>query len=103
MIERLLVQIETLALQNDMPVILVADLETVGLAYACLRSERTHLLCRPGHTALAAALLATARQTPSRSLHAANRDNEGERKSVVWGKRRLVRVVLGGGRYVQTK
>src|SRR3546814_17063387 len=79
MIERLLVQIETLALQNDMPVILVADLETVDLAYACLRSERTQLLCRQGHTDLAAALLATARQTPSRSLHEANRDNEGLR------------------------
>lgn len=38
MVERLLVQIETLALQNDMPVILVADLDTIDLAYACLRS-----------------------------------------------------------------
>lgn len=79
MIERLLVQIETLALQNDMPVILVADLATVDLAYACLRSDRTQLLCKPGHTDLAAALLAAARQTPSGSLHEANRDNEGLR------------------------
>ncbi|AEG49596.1 regulatory protein MarR [Sphingobium chlorophenolicum L-1] len=79
MIERLLVQIETLALQNDMPVILVADLETVDLAYACLRSERTQLLCRPGHTDLAAALLAAARQTTSGAFHEANRDNEGLR------------------------
>nr|WP_313801281.1 winged helix DNA-binding protein [Sphingobium sp.] len=79
MIERLLVQIETLALQNDMPVILVADLETVDLAYACLRSDRTQLLCRPAHADLAAALLAAADGAQSHGVNEATRDSEGLR------------------------
>ncbi|WP_150291112.1 winged helix DNA-binding protein [Sphingobium estronivorans] len=79
MVERLLVQIETLAMQNDMPVIIVAGLDTIDLAYACIRSDRTQLLCMPAHADLAAALLAAANGAQSHSVHEANRDSEGIR------------------------
>ncbi|PJG48544.1 MarR family transcriptional regulator [Sphingobium sp. LB126] len=79
LLERLLVQVETLAMQNDMPVILVAGLHTIDLAYACIRSDRTQLLCAPDHADLAAALLAAADQTQFHHVLEANRDNEGLR------------------------
>lgn len=79
MVERLLVQIETLAMQNDMPVIIVAGLDSIDLAYACNRSERTQLLCTPTHADLAAALLAAANGAQSPMLHDASRDSEGLR------------------------
>ncbi|HWV12288.1 MAG TPA: winged helix DNA-binding protein [Sphingobium sp.] len=79
MLERLLVQVETLAVQNDMAVILVADLDTVDLAFACMRSERTQLLCTPDHTDLAAALLTAGGTTPQRTLHEVNQESEGVR------------------------
>lgn len=78
-LERLLVQVETLAVQNEMPVILVAGIETLDLAYACLRSERTQLLCSPDHADLAAALLTAATHGPALALHEANRESEGMR------------------------
>ncbi len=79
MLERLLVQLETMALQNEMPVVTVAGIDTLDLAYACLRSERTQLLCSPDHADLAAALLAAASYAPSHTLHEANRDGDGVR------------------------
>lgn len=79
LLERLLVQVETLAMQNDMPVIMVAGLETIDLAYACVRSERTQLLCAPDHADLAAALLSAARIARQYSLHEISRDSEGIR------------------------
>lgn len=79
MVERLLVQVETLAVQNDLSVILVAGLETVDLAFACIRSDRTQLLCTPDHTDLAAALLTAGGATPQRTLHEVNQESEGVR------------------------
>lgn len=79
MVERLLVQVETLAVQNDLSVILVAGLETVDLAFACVRSDRTQLLCTPDHTDLAAALLTAGGATPQRTLHEVNQESEGVR------------------------
>jgi DNA-binding transcriptional ArsR family regulator len=58
LLERLLVQVETQAIQNGMAVILVAGWETVELAFACLRSPYSQLLCEPDRTELAAALVA---------------------------------------------
>ncbi|WP_242125865.1 winged helix DNA-binding protein [Sphingobium sp. Sx8-8] len=78
-LERLFVQIETLAVQRDMPVIWVAGLDTIDLAYACLRSDRTQLLCAPDHADLAAALLAAADRREVRLVHEVSRDNEGVR------------------------
>ena len=78
-LERLLVQIETLAIQTDLTVILVAGLETLDLAYACIRSDRTQLLCTPDHTDLAAALLTAGGRKPQRTLHEVNQESEGAR------------------------
>ena len=78
-LERLLVQVETLAIQNDMAVILVADLETVDLTYACIRSDRTQLLCSPDHADLATALLIAAGRMPQRTVHEVNQESEGIR------------------------
>ena len=79
MVERLLVQVETLAVQNDLSVILVAGLDTVDLAFACVRSDRTQLLCTPDHADLAAALLTAGGATPQRTLHEVNQESEGVR------------------------
>ena len=79
LLERLLVQVETLAVQNDMSVILVAGIDTLDLAFACMRSERTQLLCTPDHTDLAAALLTAGSATPQRMLHEVNQESEGVR------------------------
>lgn len=78
-LERLMVQVETIAVQNDMPVILVAGLHTIDLAFGCIRSGRTQLLCAPDHADLAAALLAAARQAEPHQLHEVSRDGEGLR------------------------
>ncbi|HKY80820.1 MAG TPA: MarR family transcriptional regulator [Sphingobium sp.] len=79
MLERLLVQVETLAVQNDLCVIMVAGLETIDLAYACVRSERTQLLCAPDHADLAAALLTAGGRTQQRTVHEVNQESEGVR------------------------
>lgn len=78
-LERLLVQVETLAIQNDLSVILVAGFDTIDLAFACIRSERTQLLCAPDHADLAAALLTAGSATPQRTLHEVNQESEGVR------------------------
>nr|WP_066701302.1 winged helix DNA-binding protein [Sphingobium amiense] len=67
-LERLLVQAETQAIQTGMAVILVAGWETMDLAYACLRSPYTQLLCDPDQTELAAALVASAERRPHAGL-----------------------------------
>lgn len=80
LLERLMVQIETIAIQNNMAVILLAGIETLDLAYACMRGPRTQLLCNPDNTDLAAALLAAARSEDSpRHLHDATREGEANR------------------------
>lgn len=78
-LERLLVQVETLAVQNDLAVILVAGFDTVDLAFACMRSQRTQLLCAPDHADLAAALLTAGSATPQRTVHEVNQESEGVR------------------------
>ncbi|MDI1294673.1 MAG: MarR family transcriptional regulator, partial [bacterium] len=80
LLERLIVQIETVAIQNNMAVILVAGLDTIDLAFACLRSPRTQLLCSPDDTDMAAALLAAAAsESVTHNLHDVGRESEGVR------------------------
>lgn len=80
LLERLIVQVETVAIQNNMAVILLAGMDTIDLAYACVRSPRTQLLCRPDKTDMAAALLAAATsESIGHNLHEATRDGEGTR------------------------
>ncbi|MCI4591296.1 winged helix DNA-binding protein [Sphingobium sp. BYY-5] len=75
-LERLLVQVETQAIQTGMAVILVAGWETVELAFACVRSPHTQLLCDPDRTELAAALVAAGEHRPiSGSVHEMDREN----------------------------
>ena len=64
LLERLLVQVETQAIQNGMAVILVAGWDTIDLAFACLRGPHTQLLCAPDRTELAAALVAAGEHRP---------------------------------------
>lgn len=78
LLERLLVQVETQAIQNGMAVILVAGWETVELAFACLRSPHSQLLCDPDRTELAAALVAAGEHRPT-SGHVHELDREGVR------------------------
>ncbi|ALR19945.1 winged helix DNA-binding protein [Sphingobium baderi] len=79
-LERLFVQVETFAIQHDIPVILAAGLETIDLAYACTRNERTQLLCRPDETDLAAALLAAVETIGNgQTLHDLSGDSDGIR------------------------
>lgn len=65
LLERLLVQVETQAIQNGMAVILVAGWDTIDLAFACLRGPHTQLLCDPDRTELAAALVAAGEHRPA--------------------------------------
>ena len=65
LLERLLVQLETQAIQTGMAVILVAGWETVELAFACLRSPYTQLLCDPDRVELASALIAAGERRPA--------------------------------------
>ncbi len=75
-LERLLVQVETQAIQNGMAVILVAGWETVELAFACLRGPYSQLLCDPDRTELAAALVAAAdMRAPSDLVHEVDRES----------------------------
>ncbi|MFC3440606.1 MarR family transcriptional regulator [Sphingobium rhizovicinum] len=76
LLERLLVQVETQAIQTGMAVILVAGWETVELAFACLRSPHSQLLCDPDRTELAAALVAAGEHRPlPGQLHDRDRDS----------------------------
>jgi DNA-binding transcriptional ArsR family regulator len=78
LLERLLVQVETQAIQNGMAVILVAGWETVELAFACLRSPYSQLLCDPDRTELAAALVTAGEHRPATG-HVHEVDREGVR------------------------
>ncbi|SCW73680.1 DNA-binding transcriptional regulator, MarR family [Sphingobium faniae] len=79
-LERLLVQVDTFAIQREMPVILVAGLDTIDLAYACTRNDRTQLLCQPDETDLAATLLAAVESLGIvHSVHDLNSDSDGLR------------------------
>nr|WP_230461351.1 winged helix DNA-binding protein [Sphingobium sp. CAP-1] len=76
LLERLLVQVETQAIQTGMAVILVAGWDTIELAFACARSPYTQLLCEPDRTELAAALVtAGERRAQPGSVHEAGREN----------------------------
>ena len=76
LLERLLVQVETQAIQTGMAVVLVAGWETVDLAFACLRGPATQLLCAPDRTELAAALVAAGeRRTAPGHVHEVDRES----------------------------
>lgn len=79
-LERLLVQLETVSMQNQMGLVIVAGHDSIDLAFATLRGERSHLLYAPDSTDLAAALVVAADRsgTPAR-LHDIGRESEGAR------------------------
>lgn len=73
---RLLVQIETQAIQTGMAVVIVAGWDTVDTAFACLRSPNTQLLCDPDRAELAAALVAAGEHRPaSGRVHEIDRES----------------------------
>ncbi|MEC3912353.1 MarR family transcriptional regulator [Sphingobium sp. CR2-8] len=75
LLERLLVQVETQAIHNGVSVILVTGWDTVELAFACLRSPHSQLLCDPDRTELAAALVAAGEHRPITSqVHEVDRE-----------------------------
>ncbi|MCP1469055.1 DNA-binding transcriptional ArsR family regulator [Sphingobium sp. OAS761] len=63
LLERLLVHVETQAIQTGMAVVIVAGWDTMDLVFACSRNPRTILLCDPDRTELAAALIAVGDRT----------------------------------------
>lgn len=78
MLERLLVQVETQAIQTGMSVVIVAGWHSVDLAYACLRNPHSQLLCDPDQVELAAALVAAVKGRPTYdSVH--EMDHDGSR------------------------
>lgn len=80
LLERLIVQIETVAIQNHMAVVVLAGIDTLDMAYACVRSPHTQLLCSPDDTDIAAALLAAAHNgSAPHNLHEATRETDGNR------------------------
>lgn len=80
LLERLIVQVETIAIQNRMAVVLLAGIETLDMAYACMRSPQTQLLCCPDNGDIAAALLAAAHgDAMPHNLHDATHESDGNR------------------------
>lgn len=80
LLERLIVQVETIAIQNDMAVVLLAGIDTLDMVFACVRNPRTQLLCSPDNSDIAAALLVAARsESPPHQLHEVTRESEGSR------------------------
>ncbi|MGE4321972.1 MAG: winged helix DNA-binding protein [Sphingobium sp.] len=79
-LERLLVQLETVSTQNQMGLVIVADHDNIDLAFATLRGERSQLLYAPDATDLAAALVvAVDRSGTQARLHDIGRESEGAR------------------------
>jgi len=80
LLERLIVQVETIAIQNRMAVVLLAGIETLDMAFACMRSPQTQLLCSPDNSDIAAALLAAAHgDALPHNLHDATHESDGNR------------------------
>jgi DNA-binding transcriptional ArsR family regulator len=63
-LERLLVQVETQAVQTGMAFTIVAGWDMVDLAYGCVRSPHTQLLCDPDRMELAVAIVAMGEHRP---------------------------------------
>lgn len=79
-LERLIVQVETVAIQKDMALIVAADLDHIDLAYACLRNPDTLLLCQPREIDLIGALAGKWRDSGARHLlHDVGREGDGHR------------------------
>jgi DNA-binding transcriptional ArsR family regulator len=78
-LERLLVQAETIAIQNQMGLVVVAPLEGVDLAFACLRDPGTQLLCAPDAADLIAALASARERRMTPTLHDFGRESESQR------------------------
>ncbi|MDX3899165.1 MAG: winged helix DNA-binding protein [Sphingobium sp.] len=80
MLERLLVQLDTMATLGDMPLIVVTSIETLDMADAVIRSPRAHLLCQPDATDLSAALLAARPEgSAAPTVHDIGRESESAR------------------------
>jgi hypothetical protein len=69
--------VETIALENNIAIILLTSLETLDDTFAAVRSPRTQILCAPDGIDLATALLSAAQSnSPPRHFHDAARENE---------------------------
>jgi len=80
LLERLIVQVETIAIQSRMAVVLLAGIDTLDMAYACMRSPQTQLLCNPDTGDIAAALIAAAHSDAlPHNLHDATHESDGNR------------------------
>ncbi len=80
MLERLLVQLDTMATLGDMPLIVVTSLHTLDMADAVIRSPHAHLLCQPDATDLSAALLAARPEGHAEpTVHDIGRESENAR------------------------
>lgn len=80
LLERLLVQLDTMATIGDTRLVIVASLDTLDLMDAVVRSDRAHLLCQPDATDLSAALLAMRPGgRPEPTVHDISRENESAR------------------------
>lgn len=79
-LERLLVQLDTIAAMGEMQLVVVSALESLDMAYALTRSGRAQLLCQPDATDLSAALV-TVRSSEriEPTLHDISRESEGTR------------------------
>jgi DNA-binding transcriptional ArsR family regulator len=76
-LERLLVQLETLAGLGELALIVVAGRDALDLAFATMRSGKTELLCEPDMADLAAALVAAAsRPRQTQSVHDISRESD---------------------------
>lgn len=79
-VERLLVQLDTIAAMGEMQLVVVSALDSLDMAYALTRSGRAQLLCQPDATDLSAALVTVrsgARIEPT--LHDISRESESTR------------------------
>lgn len=79
-LERLLVQLDTIAAMGEMQLVVVSGIESLDLVYALTHDGRAHLLCRPDATDLSAALVSVrSGQRAEPTLHDISRESEGAR------------------------
>lgn len=79
-LERLLVQLDTIAAMGEMQLVVVSALESLDMTYALTLSGRAHLLCQPDATDLSAALVTVrSGERIEPTLHDISRESEGTR------------------------
>lgn len=80
LLERLLVQLNTIAAMGETQLVVVSGIESLDMAYALTHTGRAQLLCRPDATDLSAALVSVrSGQRAEPTLHDISRESEGAR------------------------